>query len=151
MKTQLMCALLLGCTSSAMAMNAKQACDELKPVVKELQQQTPVEVDYITSMTGVQALYAGGQCLLNYNYMIKTQGFLQDMQNENELSFEENLAFLKTEEGVATLQQSFDAVAAQSAQLNFKQLQDIKNLKVSYTYSFDDTSLSMIKAMLIDN
>mgnify|MGYP005994533379 CR=1 FL=1 len=136
---------------SAYATTAKQACDELKPVVKDLQAQAPMDIDYVTTLTGVQVFYVSNICILNYSYVLKTTKFLDDMAKQNELSIDENLAFLKTEDGVAALQGSFDDIAKNSANTNFKDFKEIKGMHILYSYSFDDTEVPTIRATVMEN
>lgn len=136
---------------TANATTAKQACDELKPVVKGLQTQAPMDIDYVTTLTGVQVFYVSNLCVLNYSYVLKTAKFLDDMVKQNELSLDENLTFLKTEDGVAALQDSFDDIAKNSANTNFKDFKAIKGMHILYSYSFDDTEIQSIRATVIEN
>lgn len=136
---------------SVHATTAKQACDELKPIVKDLQAQSPMDIDYATTLTGVQVFYISNICILNYSYVLKTTKFLEDMAKQNELSLDDNLAFLKTEDGVAALQESFDGIANNSANTNFKDFKQIKGMHILYSYSFDDTEVPSIRATVMEN
>ncbi len=109
-----------------------------------------MDVDYMTTLTGVQTFYASETCFLNYNYVIKTSHLLKEMVEENAMSEEENLAFLKTSEGEAALQNSFDGIAKNSVG-RFGALKNISGMTVTYTYSFDDISIQPVRSFVIKN
>ncbi|WP_404340425.1 hypothetical protein [Pseudoalteromonas mariniglutinosa] len=135
----------------AWANTSEAICKELKAVTKQLQQQTPMEVDYMTTLTGVQSIYVGDTCHLNYNYLVKSRILLKEMQEANSLSLEDNLAHLQTEEGRSSLQSSFDSIAQNSAKANFAEFRNVKGMQISYYYTFDDLELQAIKAWVLKN
>lgn len=151
MKNIFVMAFMLFVSAQSLAMTSKDACDELKPVMIELQAQTPMVVDYVTTMTGVQVIYASKICFLNYSYVINTEAFVKDMMSANELSEEENKAFLRTPEGKATLQDTFDQLAKNAKDSHFQPFKEIKGMSISYSYSFDDVNFPSIKAVVLEN
>lgn len=136
--------------SNAYSATSKQACDILKGVVADLQEQVPMSVDYMTTLTGVQAIYASGRCLLNYTYVVDSEILLKEMMMENELSREENLFFLKTDEGRETLEQVVNSLA-QNAAPQFESLSNVKGMKVTYMHTFDNFELKPIVSTLLQN
>lgn len=151
MKRFSMVLMLLVSSFSANAITAKEACEELKPVVKDMQSQTPMDIDYMTTLTGAQAIYAASACLLNYNYVIKSDVLLKEMMDTNDLSIEENLDFLMTEEGKETLQSIFDNIASNAAQTAFQPFAEIKGMKITYFYAFDDQKIPSVMATVMEN
>ncbi|BDY05745.1 hypothetical protein [Ferrimonas sp. YFM] len=131
------------------AKTAKEACKVLKGVAAELQEQIPLKVDYMTTLSGVQALYVSKSCMLNYMYIIDTDQLLKEMVAENELTREENVAFLKTDEGFSNLEQVLGQIA-NNAKDRFEVFTEIKGMKITYTYTFDDLSFKPITALVLD-
>ena len=151
MKNMLVMAFMLFVSAQSLAMTSKDACDELKPVMVELQAQTPMVVDYVTTMTGIQVIYASKTCFLNYSYVIKTEAFVKDMMSANELSEEENKNFLRTPEGKVTLQDTFDQLAKNAKDTHFLPFKEIKGMSITYSYTFDEVNFPSIKAVVLEN
>ena len=144
--------LLAGIMSAqcAFAATSKQACGALENVVKEIQAQTPMDVDYMTTLTGAQAIYAGGRCLLNYSYVIKSDFLLKDMMKENDLSKEQNLAFLATDDGALVLKNILGE-QAKNMSAQFESLSNVKGMKITYTHSFDDAAIKPVVSVVMNN
>jgi hypothetical protein len=126
-------------------------CNELKPVVADIMKQAPIEVDYMTTLTGVQAMYFTNRCLLNYNYVVDADVFLKEMMDANSLSKEENISFLNTEEGINTVKSVFGDIAKNAASAYFQPFSNIKGITITYSYSFDNPKIPSLVANLIEN
>ena len=144
--------LLAGLISAqfSFAATSKQACDLLQNVVKDIQKQAPMDVDYMTTLTGVQAIYTSGRCLLNYSYVIKSDFLLKDMIKENGLTKEENLAFLATNDGAEVLKNILGE-QAQNMSAQFESLSHVKGMKITYMHSFDETAIKPVVSVVMDN
>ena len=133
------------------ALDAKTVCEQLQPVVSQLRTQLPQDVDYMTKLTGVQALFVSGNCLLNYNYVVSSAHLLQEMAAENQQSDDENLAFLQTEQGVSSMKSVFSELAVNAATTHFAVFNQVRGVKVTYSHSFDNTQIKPVVSVVIDN
>lgn len=136
---------------SVHADTSEKTCEVLKPLVAGLQKQAPIEVDYMTTLTGVQAILLIDKCYLNYNYVINSEIFLKEMSETNDLSKEDNIAFLVTSKGRQVLQDMLDKQAGNAAKTHFTAFSKIRGMYISYNYSFDDVSFPSIKAIVMNN
>ncbi|MCC1496784.1 hypothetical protein [Alcanivorax sp. 1008] len=143
--------LFLSVSISARAMDAKAVCKELTPVIAELQQQTPITIDYMTVLVGVQAIYISGRCYLNYSHVLNTNVFVKEMASENTLSFEENFEFLQTQEGETLLRDAISELAINFSDINLAAFKAVKGMSVTYSYSFDDAAIKPVRVTTIDN
>lgn len=134
-----------------LANEAKKVCEELQPAVADLQKQAPLAVDYMTKLTGAQAIYAVNRCLLNYNYIVDSEHFLKEMMEGNELTKAENLSFLQTEDGIKSVESVFGDIAKKAANAHFKPFLSIKGITITYSYSFDNTKIPSVVATVLDN
>lgn len=130
---------------------AKEACDQLKKPLAELQSQLPMDVDYMTKLTGTQVIYASGQCLLNYNYVVSSKHFLKEMADSNQRSDEDNLAQLATTEGIAAVQSVFAGLAEKAATAHFAAFAKISGMKITYTHTFDHPQIKSVVSIVMDN
>jgi len=140
---------LLPFTTSAM--DAKAVCEQLKPVVAELRTQLPQDVDYMTKLTGVQAIFLSGNCLLNYTYVVSASHFLEEMAAENQLSTEENLELLQTEDGINAVRSVFSDMAKNAAATHFAVFTTIPKIKITYNHSFDNPKIPSQNTVVLDN
>ena len=133
------------------ANTAKSVCNELKPVVADIMKQAPIEVDYMTTLTGAQAMYFTNRCLLNYNYVVDADVFLKEMMDANSLSKEENISFLNTDEGINTVKSVFGDIAKNAASAHFQPFSKIKGITITYSYSFDNPKIPSLVANVMEN
>lgn len=151
MKKYFIAAALVIVSANTLANEAKNVCKELEPAIADLQKQAPINVDYMTKLTGAQAIYASRRCLLNYNYIVDSEHFLKEMAQGNELTKEENLNFLQTEDGVKAVESVFGDIAKNAANAQFKPFLNIKGITITYSYSFDNTKIPSVVATVLDN
>lgn len=140
---------LLPFTTSAM--DAKAVCEQLQPVMTELRAQLPQDVDYMTKLTGVQAIFLSGNCLLNYTYVVSAKHFLQEMSAENQLSAEENLELLQTDDGINAVKSVFSDMAKNAAAAHFAVFTTIPKIKITYSHSFDNQKIPSQTTVVLDN
>lgn len=138
-------------TSTAHATSAKEACDELKKPLAELQSQLPMDVDYMTKLIGTQVIYANNQCLLNYSYVVSAKHFLKEMADSNQGSDEENLDYLATAEGIQAVQSVFGNLAEKAASAHFAAFAKISGMKITYTHTFDHPQIKSVVSVVMDN
>ena len=151
MKRYIFLAAVSALSTSVQAITPKNVCDQLKPVVADIQKQVPMAVDYMTTLTGAQAIYAAEQCMLNYNYVVNADSLIADMMQANDLSKEENLAFLQTEEGLNTMKSVFGDIAKNAASAHFQPFANIKGISITYSYSFDNPKIPSVVAPVMKN
>ncbi|KPV98277.1 hypothetical protein AN214_00038 [Pseudoalteromonas sp. P1-9] len=151
MKRYFISTLFVFLSCNVFAQDAKQVCNELKPVVMDLQKQSPIDVDYMTKLIGVQAIYAVNRCLLNYNYTINSESFLNEMMQTNNQTKEQNVSFLQTQDGLNTMQSVFDGIAKNAANAYFKPFINIKGVTITYSYSFDNADIPSVVATVMEN
>jgi len=147
----ILCTYPLAAHVAAHANNAKSLCNKLKPVVADLMKQTPIEVDYMTTLTGAQAMYFTNRCLLNYNYVLNADVFLKEMMDANSLSKEESISFLNTEEGINTVKSVFGDIAKNAASAYFQPFSKIKGVTITYSYSFDNPKIPSLVVRVMEN
>ena len=150
LKTLLLLSSILFATT-AHATSAKDACNELKKPLAELQSQLPMDVDYMTKLTGTQVIYANSQCLLNYTYVVSAQHFLKEMADSNQGSDEENLAHLASAEGIQAVQSVFGNLAEKAASAHFATFAKISGMKITYTHTFDHPQIKSVVSVVMDN
>jgi len=151
MKKYFISTLFVLLSSNTFAQDAKQVCNELKPVVTDLQKQIPINVDYMTKLIGVHAIYVTNRCLLNYSYIINSESFLNEMVQTNNQTKEQNVSFLQTQDGLNTMQSVFDGIAKNAANAYFKPFINIKGVTITYSYSFDNADIPSVVATVMEN
>ncbi|MCB5228038.1 hypothetical protein JAO78_014585 [Alishewanella sp. 16-MA] len=151
-KTVVLFALGLVCYQS-LAATPQAVCKSLQGAVADIQQQAPIAVDYMTTLTGAVALYSSSnnRCLLNYNYVIKAETFLQEMMAENQLTLAENVDVLKSDEGIASIQEVFNGFAKDAAKMHFQPFSGIAGITIHYSYRFDDYGIPGVVAVVMEN
>lgn len=149
-KTLLIATLGLGAFHT-IAMDAKAVCESLQPVAQQIRAQLPQDIDYMTKLTGVQLFYVNNNCLLNYNYVVASRHLLDEMAAENGHNEEDNLAFLLTEEGEATLKMVFGELADNAAKVHFAPFTNIQGVRITYSHAFDNTKITPVVSTVIDN
>jgi len=126
------------------SLTLKEECMLLDKQINSLRDQLPIEVDFVTTMTGVQALYLNSKCTLNYNYVVDTPRYAEAMIEDNDSEVEENLRWLETKEGRAALKDSIAEIARQSGKLMVEQSPTMKNYRIIYLYSFEEADIAPI-------
>lgn len=139
--------LLVGTGHSA---TTKAVCFEMQKALESIQGQLPLSIDYATDLLGAQAIYIGDVCVVNFNYLVETRVFVQEMMKENGLTEAENVAWLRTDEGRSVFQGIADGIAADSIATSFNGIKSYKNMKLLYRYSFDEFSIPSFLAIGLD-
>lgn len=149
MKNLLIFTLLLSISFIACADSAKQVCDSLQPIVKQIQDQLPIKVDHVTDSIGIQSLYVSETCFVNYNFLIDTDGFAAEIAEADE-STKEVLSFLKSEEGYKLSKSIIGKMARDAASVAFGILSNQNGVRITYTYSFDNLDVQSIIVVVLD-
>lgn len=116
-------------------------CDSIKTEFAAMQEQIPLKIDYMTTITGMSAMMGSTSCLVSFSYSFEEDVMVQEVVkgSQGELSDDQALAFLKSDEGRNILktilkQQAeaiFEDVGAQSSGIRYTMtyLSDGANLK----------------------
>ncbi|SMA50980.1 hypothetical protein [Parendozoicomonas haliclonae] len=151
MKNIILAALLtLICIPSFGSSTAK-FCSKLKFEMQKLHNQMPLEVDNMTTAVGIQTLLVGNQCLVNYSYLINTKKFIDDMLSSGELTTSEAYEHISSRDGRNDLQEIFNDIAIGSVNSSMKTFKKLPNMKITYTYRFDDLKITPFVAVGLDN
>lgn len=146
----ILCATLLLGSGPVYADLTEEACAGVKQAADDMQSQLPLSVDYATDLVGMVAVYAGGVCTVNYTYLIKTDAYAKAMAEENKLSIEQNIEWLKTDDGDAVLKEIFGDLGKESAAAELKPIASIPNMVFIYRHSFDESGIKPIRTVVMD-
>ena len=147
MKFILCIIILLLTTQSALAQSSLEVCNELRPGIEDINQLLPVEVDSMKSLVGASSVRLSNLCLVTYTYIINAQIFLNNMEKDNGLTVEENIAWLKQNESEEVM---LNALKEQNLS-QFKAFKNVKGLAIHTVFKFDEIGLPSYKVIVIEN
>ncbi|KXS55076.1 MAG: hypothetical protein AWU57_579 [Marinobacter sp. T13-3] len=135
--------------TSAAASNqtlTEAACTSIKTEFSALQDQLPVDVDYMTKLIGVSAMMGSRECMVSYVYVYEEDALIDEVvksaaQEGNALSREAVLEFFTSENGAAILKQLFREQAQQV--VNGIEVNGA-NLGFQVLYKSDDVNLDAV-------
>ncbi|MFH7325944.1 hypothetical protein [Desulfurivibrio sp. C05AmB] len=85
MRYKMLCAMsillvfMLIATEPAKA-EAKEDCEELIQVAREVSNQLPLQVDYMTRMVAMNAVYLRGHCVVSFGYSVDEDALIKEIQ-----------------------------------------------------------------------
>lgn len=147
MKFFLSVAILLLTTQSVLAQSSNEVCNELEPAIEDINHLLPVEVDSMTSLVGASSERISNLCLVTYTYLIKAQIFLNNMEKDNGLSMEENVARLKQNKSEEVMLNAFKEQNVNQ----FKAFKNVQGLAIHTVFTFDKLGLPSYKVVVMEN
>lgn len=120
-----------------------EQCDAVKAEFSALQEQLPVQIDYMTSITGMSAIMGTESCLISFVYSSREDIVVDEVVKgaEGELTEDQALAFLQSNEGRNVLKTTLKA----QAEAIFEDLgSKAPGLRYHMTYHFDGLHLNPI-------
>ncbi len=124
---------------------AEEICTYLQSQFPEVQKKLPMQLDKETSFVNISADFSDHICTLTYDYMIDTNEYAKSMASDSDLSVEEHIEWLKTEEGDSVLNEVFTELAQDSAKA-LGSITQHKGIKAVYIFVFDDPDIIPIVA-----
>lgn len=116
-------------------------CDSVKTEFAALQDQIPVQIDYMTSITGMSAMMGSEKCLISFSYSFKEDVMIDEVVEGagGSITEDEAIELLVSEEGRSILKTTLRTQAeaifedlgseAPGMQYNLKYQSDGPNLK----------------------
>lgn len=135
--------------ASAEAVSEGQ-CINFNQELRSFTKQLPIQVDYTTELVGLHVIYLSNTCVLTYSYGLNTNKFVKGMMQENDLSYDENLNFLKTHDGRAVIQESLEQTVKNMVQAKLKQFTEIEDIKIQALYQCDDMDIPLFTMIGLD-
>lgn len=134
-------------TQSGLAQSSLEVCNELSPAIEDINHLLPVEVDSMTSLVGASSERLSNLCLVTYTYIINSKIFLNNMEKDNGLTVEENIARLKQNESEEVMLNAFKEQNVNQ----FKAFENVKGLAIHTVFKFDETGLPSYKVIVMEN
>ena len=147
MKFILSLVICLFTTQNVLAQSSQEVCNELKPAIEDINQLLPVEVDSMTSLVGASSVRLSTLCLLTYTYTINAQTFLNNMEKDNGLTLEQNIAWLNQSDSEKVMLNNFKTQKVSQ----FKAFKNVKGLAIHTVFNFDATGLPSYKVIVMEN
>lgn len=138
----------IGCliTTTTYALTSNQLCQEFKKQHLKIQKNLPIDVDYLTTLIGIQVLDMGTYCHINYNYVINTEKFIKIWATEDDIPPATTINFLKSKEGMKIFKEEM----LTTGQERFSEFLKYKNVKITLHYAYDTNQLPSIHVTPID-
>ena len=138
----------IGCliTTNTYALTSNQLCQAFKTQNLKIQKNLPIEIDYLTTLIGIQVLDMGTYCHLNYNHVINTEKFIKTLATTDDIPTATIINFLKSKEGIKTLQDEM----LTTGQERFSEFLKYKNIKITLHYAYDTNQLPSVHVTPID-
>lgn len=118
-------------------------CAQIQEEFEPMKKQLPLEVDYMTTITGLSAIQMKSNCLVSFSYSFKEDVMVDEVVkgSKGALDFDQALAFLKSEEGRNILK----TILRQQAEAIFSDLgANAPGIKYQMSYRSDGVNLRPI-------
>lgn len=130
-------------SDAASANLSETQCAQIQQEFEPMKKQLPLEVDYMTTITGLSAVQMSSNCLVSFTYSYKEDVMVEEVVegSQGALDFNQALAFLKSEEGRNILK----TILRQQAEAIFSDLgANAPGIKYQMSYKSDGTNLRPI-------
>lgn len=126
-----------------LAETAEELCTELTRKAPALAEQFPIEVDKVTSWSGLSAEYVSNECLLKFSFAITAQALAEELAKLQGTEAAELLALFQSEElGAEVLVGFFTPSAEDTAAGLLSEYGTPASVKVHVIYEFDDPKIA---------
>lgn len=130
-------------TAVSKEVSTEAQCNSIKTEFAAMQDQIPVQIDFMTSINGMSAMMGSESCLVSFSYSFKEDVMVSEVVkgSKGELTEDQALAFLQSDKGRNVLK----TILKQQAEAIFEDL-GANNSGIRYTMSYqsDGTNLKPI-------